>query len=128
AFTPEDRAAMAFDGNPQTAWTVSAFSVVAGQWIQKQLDKPVTTNSLTLVQPFFLNPNRWISKVTVTFDGKRSLTLNLSKASRTQSGEKITFPSETFSTLRVTIDATVGASGAALSAASGVGFAEIGVP
>ncbi|HEV8063489.1 MAG TPA: discoidin domain-containing protein, partial [Acidimicrobiales bacterium] len=48
--------------------------------------------------------------------------------SHTDAGETITFPTETFSKLRITIDATTWTAGKNLGAAAGVGFAEVGIP
>ncbi len=126
--TPEDRPYMALDGNQQTAWSVSAFSPAGGQWLQVSLDTPVTTNHIQVVQPAFLQPNRWIGKVTLTFDGKHSVVEKLSPASHTKAGQTLTFPTTTFSTLRITIDTTTWTGGSNLTAASAVGFAEVGIP
>jgi hypothetical protein len=127
AFTSEDRPYMAFDGNPQTAWTTAAFSPAADQWLQVALDQPVTTDQLDLVQPYDEQPNRWITKVTLTFDGHTSITRTLGNASRTAGGQIVHFPERSFSTLRVTIDATSWKH-TSLEGASGVGFAEVGIP
>jgi arabinofuranan 3-O-arabinosyltransferase len=129
ALTPEDRPYMAFDGNPSTAWTTSAFSAADGQWLQVALDQPATTNYLDLVQPYLAQPNRWITKVTLTFDGSHKLNFSLGAASRRASGQIVRFPTRSFTTLRVTIDATTGSNNPAkLGGASGVGFAEVGIP
>jgi hypothetical protein len=127
AYTPEDRPYMAFDGNPQTAWTASAFSTAGGNWIQVALDNAVTTNYLDLVQPYTQQPNRWITKVTLTFNGDHSIVETLGDTSRQPAGQIIRFPTTTFSTLRITVDATTWHS-RNLAGASGVGFAEIGIP
>jgi hypothetical protein len=126
AFTPEDRPYMAFDGNPSTAWTTAAFSSANGEWLQVALDKPATTDYLDLLQPYLQQPNRWITKVTLTFDGRQKLVVQLGAASRHGSGEVVRFPTRSFTTLRVTIDATTG--GTNYPGASGVGFAEVGIP
>jgi hypothetical protein len=127
AFTSEDRPYLAFDGNLNTAWTTAAFSSAIGQWLQVSLDNPVTTNVVDLVQPYLQQPNRWITKVTLTFDGHDSITTTLGNASRQGNGQIVRFPAHSFSTLRVTIDATTGGS-TNYTGASGVGFAEVGIP
>ncbi len=127
AFTPEDRPYMAFDGNLETAWTTSAFSDADGQWLQVGLQQPVTTGEIDLVQPYLEQPNRWITKVTLTFDGDHSLTTTLGAASRQGNGQVVSFPTRTFATLRVTIDDTTWGKRNA-GGASGVGFAEVGIP
>lgn len=130
AFTPEDRPFMAFDGNLETAWTTSAFSDADDQWIQVGLDHPVTTDEIDLVQPYLEQPNRWITKVTLSFDGGHRMTTTLGAASRRQGGQIVSFPARTFSTLRVTIDDTTGDNNSLgnFGGASGVGFAEVGIP
>lgn len=127
AFTPEDRPYMAFDGNLATAWTAAAFSPAGGQWLQVSLDHPVTTDHVDLVQPYEQQPNRWITKVTLSFDGHASITARLGTASRTSSGQIVSFPARSFSRLRVTVDATSWRH-TSLTGASGVGFAEVGIP
>ncbi len=49
-FLPEDRAAMALDGDTQTSWQTSAFSNPVGQWWQVALDHPTTTDHINLLQ------------------------------------------------------------------------------
>ncbi len=49
-YTPEDRAARAFDGNVKTAWRTGAFDDVTGDRIRIVLDHPITTDHINLVQ------------------------------------------------------------------------------
>jgi hypothetical protein len=125
AFTPESRPYMAFDGNLSTAWTTAAFSSARGQWLQVALDRPVTTDYVDLVQPYLQQPNRWITKVTLTFDGTQKFVTTLGAASRQGTGQIVRFPSRSFTTLRITVDATTNRT---LLGATGVGFAEVGIP
>ncbi len=124
-FTPEDRAAMAMDGNLNTAWQTGAFSSARGQWLRIELTKPVTTSSIGLVQPVHGNPLRWITKVTITFDGKHRITAKLGPASRTPAGQTIHFSRRTFRTVKITIDTTSQAFGSNTAALNAVGFAEV---
>ncbi len=124
-FTPEDRAAMAIDGNLNTAWQTGAFSSARGQWLRIKLLKPVTTNSIDLVQPLHGNPLRWITKVTITFDGKHPLTVHLGPTSRTAAGQVVHFNTRTFRTVKITIDNTSQAFGSNTAALNAVGFAEV---
>lgn len=127
AFTPEDRPYMAFDDNLDTAWTTAAFSGAGGQWLQVSLDRPATADHIDLVQPYTQQPNRWITKVTITFDGAHSITARLGAASKTSRGQVVSFPTRRFSILRITIDATSWHH-SSLTGASGVGFAEVRIP
>ena len=126
-YLPEDRPSQAVDGNLDTAWEVGAFGQPLGQWWQMQFLRPTTTTAVNLVQPLTGGNNRWITKATLTFDGKHPLTVRLGPGSRTAQGQTITFPSRTFSTLRIRIDAT-NLKGTDLNAGpSSVGFAEVRV-
>ena len=77
SLTPEDRPAEAFDGNLDTAWSVAAFSDATGNWLQVRLDHPVTTDHINLVQVLGSTVNRWITRVTLRFDGKQAVTEKL---------------------------------------------------
>ncbi|MHB1923821.1 MAG: alpha-(1-_3)-arabinofuranosyltransferase domain-containing protein [Acidimicrobiales bacterium] len=129
-FTPEDRPANAFDGNPATAWTVDAFSDPVNERLQAELSTPVTTDHIVLLQPQVGHPNRHITRVRLTFDGRRSMTVALGAASLVEPGQTVRFSSRTFSTLDITILGTNNQGGRnhSLDGLSGVGFAEVGIP
>ena len=128
-YLPEVRPAAAVDGNTQTAWLDDSFAPPLGQWWQIALTQPTTSNSVTLVQPQTGDPNRWITKVTLTFDGHQPVTAVLGPGSRSPAGQTISFPSHRYSTLRITVDA-IGQAPllSATQATSSVGFAEVQVP
>src|SRR5262249_53897184 len=88
-FTPEDRAANALDGDPKPAWRVGAFSPVEGEKLRVQLQTPVTTDHITLLQPITGPRNRWMTKVRLTFDGKDSQDVTLDDSSRAAPGQRI---------------------------------------
>ncbi|MGH9305224.1 MAG: discoidin domain-containing protein, partial [Acidimicrobiales bacterium] len=127
AYTPEDRPYMAFDGSTATAWSVAAFSRAAGSWLSIALKAPVTTDRVNLVQVLAGLPNRFITKVTLRFDGRRPITARLAGASRRRGGEDVFFSRRTFRTLSIRIDGTTWRSGN-LTGASGVGFSEVRIP
>ena len=107
SYTPEDQAYSAIDSNFDTAWIAGTFVPnPAGQWWQAQFQKPVTTDHITVVQPQRGDRSRWVSSVTLTFDGKDPIHYDLTKASHVTSGQTLTFPTRTFHTLRVTLDGT----------------------
>ena len=63
-------ACSALDGNSRPAWIDGTFVQPAGQWWQVALHQPVTDRLTShLVQPQTGDPDRWITKVTLTFDG-----------------------------------------------------------
>ena len=130
SFTPEYRPINALDGDPSTAWTFGAHSPVGGGAIRVDLLHPVTADQLTLLQAQLENPDRRIARVTVTFDGKDPVNVDLKPASYSEPGQTIKFSSRTFQSLDITIDAATGHPGKAKSydGLSPVGFAEIGIP
>ena len=128
SLTPEDRPAQAFDGNLATAWSVAAFSDATGNWLQVRLGHPVTTDHINLVQVLGSTVNRWITRVTLEFDGSHARSENLNLASRTAAGQTVRFPKRSFTTLRITIDGTTWSGRSSMQAASGVGFSEVRIP
>jgi hypothetical protein len=128
SYTPEDQAYSAIDGNFDTAWISGTFVPdPAGEWWQAHFANPVTTDHVTLVQPQRGDRSRWVSGVTLTFDGKDPVRYALTDASHVTSGQTLTFPARTFHTLRVTIDGTTNDTAPPLSAAA-VGFSEVEIP
>ena len=108
SYTPEDQAYSAIDDNFDTAWITGTFVPdPAGQWWQAPVrQRPSPTDHITLVQPQHGDRSRWVSGVTLTFDGKDPVTYDLDASSHVTSGQTLTFPARTFHTLRVTIDGT----------------------
>ena len=105
SYTPEDQAYSAIDNNFDTAWITGTFVPdPKGQWWQSRFANPVTTDHITLVQPQRGDRSRWVSKVTLTFDGKDPVTYALNSSSHVTAGQTLSFPSRTFHTVRVTID------------------------
>ncbi len=128
SFTPENRAYSALDNNLDTSWNTGTFvSNPSGQWWQVQFGNAMTTNHIALVQLQKGDRTRWISRVTLTFDGKSPETFDLDKSSYGAAGQQITFPTTTFHTLRVTIDATTNDTQPPPDATA-VGFAEVEIP
>jgi hypothetical protein len=128
AYIPENRPALALDGNTDTSWETEAFGRAVGQWWQVTLDSPVTTDRVNLTQPLTGGPNRWITGVTLTFDGGDRIHADLGPESRTAGGQTITFPRRTFTKMRITIDSTNLSGSKTNAGTSAVGFAEVGIP
>ncbi|HEY7948798.1 MAG TPA: alpha-(1-_3)-arabinofuranosyltransferase family protein, partial [Acidimicrobiales bacterium] len=126
-YLPEDRPSQALDDSLDTAWETGAFTVPLHQWWQVVLNGPLTTDHVTLVQPLSGVDNQWITKVRLTFDGGSSLPVTLGPSSRTANGQTITFPTRSFTTLRITIEGTnlEGASPTVIQNASPVGLAAV---
>jgi hypothetical protein len=128
AYGPADRPVHAIDNDPSTAWRVGAFTDPAGERWQATLAQPTTTDHVTLVQPLTGPRNRYITKVTLTFDGGSPVTADLGDVSRTATGQTITFPKRTFSTLTIRIDATNYGRRTNYNGLSAVGLAEVKIP
>ncbi|HSZ36960.1 MAG TPA: alpha-(1-_3)-arabinofuranosyltransferase family protein [Acidimicrobiales bacterium] len=128
SYTPEDQAYSAIDNNLDTAWITGTFVPdPKGEWWQAQFTNAVTTDHITVVQPQRGDRSRWVSGVTLTFDGKDPIQYGLTAASHLTTGQTLTFPARTFHTLRVTLDGTTDNSAPPLTAAA-VGFSEIEIP
>jgi arabinofuranan 3-O-arabinosyltransferase len=128
SYTPENRAFSAIDGNLDTAWSTGTFLPdPAGQWWQARFSSPVKADQVTLVQTQTGNRSRWITRVTLSFDGGRAITEDLGPQSRAPTGQVVRFPSRSFRTMRVTIDSTSDDHMPAASATA-VGLAEVEVP
>ena len=97
----DNRPAAALDGDPSTAWTASQYPI--GQWWQVALTSPRTTDSVDLSQMITARPRQLITWVTLIFDHREHILVKLGPASRTRAGQVISFPTQTFSNLRVLI-------------------------
>ena len=126
-YTPEDRAANAFDGDPLTAWRVGAFSDVTGEKLEVQLTSPTTTDQVRLQQPTWGALNRWLTQVELRFDGRDPLIIDLDDSSRVAPGQTITFPTRSFSTLTITLVATNFTKLPGYRGLVAVGFAEVAI-
>ena len=125
-FTGSDRAANAVDGDPATAWRVAAFDDAVGEFIELDVDEPLTTDHLDLLQVQGAK-NRHITAVELSFDDGDPVPVELSEASRGGEGQRIDIGERTFSRVRITITGTDPADRASWKGISDVGFAEIGI-
>jgi len=124
-YWPEDRPAMALDGDLTTAWLTQGFGDARGQRIEIDLDDPITTDRVNLVQPLTGNPNRWITDAVLKFDGANPVPVQLGAQSRTAAGQTITFPKRTFRSMSITITQTNDHRPNLFGQEDPVGFAEI---
>ncbi|MCM3924418.1 alpha-(1-_3)-arabinofuranosyltransferase family protein, partial [Frankia sp. AiPs1] len=128
AYGPWDRPVRGIDGNINTAWRVGAFTDPTGEAWQTTLAAPATTDHVRLTQPLSGPRNRWITRATLTFDGGSPVTVDLTPSSRTQVGQVVSFPSRTFRTLHIRVDATNYGRQRTYDNVSAVGFAEVEIP
>jgi hypothetical protein len=126
-YTPEDRAAKAFDGDASTAWRGNAFGDARNQKLILDLDAPITTDHVNLAQPINGGRARWITDVELRFDGKDPVHAKLTDASRAASaaGQTITFPKRTFQQFEVVVKGTNSTRTNLFGQEDAVGFAEI---
>jgi hypothetical protein len=124
-YWPEMRGSRALDGNVDTAWQVGDHTSVLGEKIRIDLDHAVTTDHVNLVQPLVGPRTRYLTKVTLSFDGKNPVTVDLHDASRAPGGETVTFPRRTFHRFEIVIDDTNVGDTFVYPASNTVGFAEI---
>jgi arabinofuranan 3-O-arabinosyltransferase len=124
-YTPEDRAARALDGDPYTSWRANAFGDARGQQIRIDLEGPITTDHVNLVQPLTGGRNRWITEMELRFDGGRAFSVTLDPSSRTLGGQTVDFGRRTFEHLEVTVKQTSNARTNLFGKDDAVGFAEI---
>ncbi|MCU0261974.1 MAG: hypothetical protein MUE78_13230 [Ilumatobacteraceae bacterium] len=125
AYRPEDRAAMAIDGDPATAWRVADRADAVGEAIELTSDEPLTT--LELVQPGLgvtgRPVTRWITAVDVAVDDAEPVRVTLDERSRAEPGQRVDLP-----TAGRRVRLTVAETAEALREGAGpdaVGFAEI---
>lgn len=125
SYTPEDRPANAFDGDPETAWRVGAFADVSNQKLVIDLGHNVTTDHVNLVQPITKTRDRYVTRATLRFDGGSPVTVDLDPSSRTAAGQTVTFPSRTFHKIEYEINDTNTGKRADYVGVSAVGLAEL---
>jgi hypothetical protein len=128
-YTSEDRPAMAFDGDRDTAWSAAAFGPAVGQRIKVTLDAPITTDHVYLLQPTRGRFSRRIAGINLIFDGKTTVPAHLGAASIALRGpgQRVQFGRRTFQTLEIRITSDTPKDKKLLGQASAVGFSEIGL-
>lgn len=125
AYTPEDRAARAFDGDVRTAWRTSAFDEVIGQRLRLELEESITTDRLNLVQVMVGPVDRFLTEVRLRFDDDAAHDVVLGATSRTPEGQDVFFGRRTFRTLEIEVRNNNFGPRLMHRGASAPGFAEI---
>jgi arabinofuranan 3-O-arabinosyltransferase len=124
-FTPTQRPSRALDGNPNTEWVVDGAMDVGHEQLRIALDAPISTDHISFVQPLESGLHRWITHISVRFDGGGPQHFTLDSSSRTSSGQQVHFARRTFSTVEITIDGVHDPKGLADKNRNPVGFAEV---
>ena len=104
-----------------------AFGAGIGQKIHVELDDPITTGRINLVQPINGARDRYITKVEVRFDGNDTVDAELDGSSRTPTGQTIDFGTRTFRTLEIEVTGLNVGSRRLHGFSNAVGFAEVRV-
>ncbi len=123
---PHERPSRAIDGNPDTAWITGGFSRVVGERIVVTLDRAVTPDHLTLLQPQG-SRDRYITRARLTFDDRDPLDVELTDASRNLPGQRIDLSGRTFRRLGIEVLDDGLPPGSSYRGLDGVGLAEIGI-
>jgi arabinofuranan 3-O-arabinosyltransferase len=124
AYRPEDRAFMAVDGDPTTAWRVADRAPAEGHRIRLEVGEPI--DYVTLRQPEGAASVRHIGAVTIAVDDRPPVRVALDERSLGE-GQRIDLePTTGPSTVTITID-TVAIPDATPAASAAVGFSEIDV-
>ena len=132
AFTPGDSPSFATDGDPTTAWRAGAFGPTGGLRWEVDLVEPVDASTITLLQPITDTTSRYVIDATITLDAglptETTFDAVLDERSRTEPGQPIDLPVDSFQTLRFeVVDDNVGKV-ADYTILPGVGLAEVTIP
>ena len=131
-YAPSGRPSQALDRDLRTAWEVaSGMPTVGPERLRIELNDPITTDRIHLVQAFEGPRGRWITRVGVRFDDGPEILRDLGPVSRSRKGQDLNFESQTFDTVELRIVGT-GANKVAdvptekgRRRTTGVGFAEV---
>ena len=125
AYTPEDAARFAFDGDPRTAWRTAVFGSIEGEYLELLFDTELAADEIIIVQPTTLVTSRYLTEVRLVFDDEFEIDVTLDESSRTTDGQRIGFAPQVFSTLRVELLADNLGRQSSYAGQPGVGIAEI---
>ena len=122
--SPEDRPAMAFDGDPLTAWTEGAGAKAVGEKLVIDLGSDVTTDQVNLVQPQTGIRDRSIDHATLTFDDKDSTGSRSGPSRARPRARRSRSRSARSTSSQITVDGVVSPT----NGLGPVGFAEVRIP
>ncbi|MEP7112623.1 MAG: alpha-(1-_3)-arabinofuranosyltransferase family protein [Ilumatobacteraceae bacterium] len=122
AYRPEDRPAMAVDGDPTTAWLVGDRFNPIGE----SIDVTGDLTGLALLQSQQHGASRMISSVRLDFGGGEAEIVDLDDTSLAGGGQRIEVPTDSNS-VRITIVAVADRPGGTDPGASAVGLADLGL-
>ncbi|MDX2379906.1 MAG: hypothetical protein QNM02_09135, partial [Acidimicrobiia bacterium] len=123
AYRPEDRAVMAVDGDPATAWLVGDHGDPIGERIELAVDGPVSSS--TVRQPAPRPGGRAIRRVILRVDGIEIGDVDLGPASWTDAGQRLAIATTGPATVSIEIAEVDLGDTAVRASRAGVGFVEI---
>jgi hypothetical protein len=116
-YVPSERPALAFDNDLRTAWRTAGGRDLDGDRLVLELDDPVRTDGITLVQPS--DAARAITQVRLQLDDEEPIEVALDESSRTPEGQRIEVPARRVT--KLTIEPLATSEGPRAS----VGFADV---
>ena len=125
AYTPEDAPWFATDGDPSTAWRAAVFEPTVGLIWEADLTAPVTSPTVTVLQPTTGATDRFITEIRVSLDDTVAFDATLDERSRVAPGQPLELPDQPFETLRIEVLADNVGELNNYAAQPGVGFAEV---
>lgn len=126
AFTPEDAARFAIDGDPATAWRTGVFGDIDDESLLIEFATPQPVERLRVLQPITLETGRYLTAVDLVVDDELVIPLELDATSRSLPGQEIVL-GEPVTANRLRIDLVADNLGplSSYSGQPGVGIAEI---
>lgn len=124
-FRPGQRAAAAFDGNPDSAWLMGDGRDLDDERLELELAAPLTTDHIEVVQPEVRELSRSISRISLRFDDGPPVFADLDGRSRDEAGQQVRFSRRTFSKVELRIEALRERPGLSVATKNGYGFTEI---
>ncbi|HSL73479.1 MAG TPA: alpha-(1-_3)-arabinofuranosyltransferase family protein [Ilumatobacteraceae bacterium] len=125
AYRPEDRAVMAVDGDPSTAWRVSDHGDPIGERIRLEVvADDAAVASMRLLQAPTRRGDRSISSIRVTVDDHSPFDVTLDATSRTV-GQVVELPGDAPTSIEIEITGVSPGEFPLAASLSGVGFADI---
>ena len=122
AYRPEDRAVMAIDGDPATAWSVGGHGDPVGAVLRLSSDEPISELVLHQVVP--KQGGRQISSVDIN-TGESTQRVELTTSSLDASGQRVVLDSPPGPSIDIVIASVTDGDPARSTSRAGVGFTEI---
>lgn len=124
-YAADDRAALALDGDLDTAWATAAFSDARGERIRITPDEPIDLDHLVVNQLSEDRAERMIERIRIDVGDGSPIEADLDQSSRTDTGQRIDLGRRTATRVEITILADDLGDVRRYGNAGPIGFAEI---